>query len=1388
MKRFAVLNIFAFLLFALSAQQTAFKPGQTSWPDNKNTHINAHGGGVLYYGGSYYWFGEYKNNRNNNAEHGVSCYSSTDLYNWYNQGIALAVQSGTDVQSGCIIERPKVIYNNTTGKFVMYFHLELKNQGYDAARVGIAVADQVTGPYVFKESIRPNKQQRAIGYIPGQDFDNEYSAGETNGQMSRDMTLFVDDDGKAYHIYSSENNATLHISLLSNDYLSHSGQFVRLAPGGYNEAPAVFKRAGKYFMITSGCTGWDPNAARLFMADAMLGTWTEYPNPCVGTNSGLTFNSQSTYVIPVAGKTNAYIFMADRWKPNNPITGQYVWLPVDFENGLPVLKWFDSWNLTAFDTKNTYANLSSDITKAEALLASVIIGSKPKEFKQPAYDTFLQAVLQAKLIASTAGTTEIANTIYALSTAASTFQNARNPRERNMLPDGDYRIKVKNQYYLTNDFSLVNGQKLKLQAQKTTRQEDQIFMITKQTNGRYKILSKLDGRNVNENICIINSWDNEAMNWRTVNIYYDGTDYAIQNDGKAAQYGAWAYDSGNNNLKALWEYWLRVGGEDFIFSLEEVTTAPPAPLQFPAFTDVTSSLSIPNRTDFFRGNALWGDFDNDGYSEAIVFATDWGWGYRAHYMENTNGTLVCGNFTDLGLPAFNNDRWDWTSAWIDYNNDGWLDLLFTGRQGGSGIAELYKNNGAGVNGTTVKRFELVSGTGITGLLYSGEEGISVMSRIAVGDYDHDGYPDFIMTGIDNGVSTTCLYKNNGGNGTFTLQATPVNGTSNFTPTREGNVIMADFNNDGWLDVLINGWPVGAGASITNLYKNLGNGTFSEDIDFSASPYRYTTATGDTGIGDLNGDGKLDILLTGKAYDPGRIQGYDDWVNNTAAFYLSKTSGYDLFSQGLGGDSDPNHVTRVRTTAIDLIDLNADGNLDMVVSGDYWDDAARTFIYLNDGIHPNGSMKYANSQAGLANSRSGALTFEDYDRDGYMDVMMLGYESGFRIYHNNGNLTKNTRPSAPTNLSSSYASGKWTLTWDAGSDAETPVQSLRYNVFIKLPGTDKVFMNIPADLATGYLKQSRHHAALNTTSYTIALPHEKLEWGVQTIDQGKLSSAFAVEEKTPYIVNNTSKTWAEYLADYGGDIVFEDDGQLSGITGTKTVKGAVKIVKTFDAKKWYAIGFPFDIASVRCDLPDYDHYDLKTYNPGGASGDKGDYWLRTYNGLADTFNDYTYGATSILSGGYVLQLPTNLDGATFTFTSHPNVTLSNSNELDFLAGAYKLTVNPSVVNTMIANDATNHFYAFEYTPQTGNFGLLTTGYSLKPFEPVVIANAITGPLRSSLNVEQLTSLPAFDLSEIIATEYYNLQGMRVMQPQQGQFYIIKSVYKSGAIIVVKKIKQ
>lgn len=339
------------------------------WNDVDGNYINAHGGGVLSYGGKYYWFGEHRPDKKFSTQVGVTCYSSTDLCNWKYEGVSLSVsdKAGSDIEKGCIIERPKVIYNAKTKKFVMWFHLELKGKGYEAARAGIAVSDTPVGPYRFIRSGRVNPgiyPQDMTAEEKATVWDTEeYKEWWTpkwreavnkglfvkrdlqSGQMSRDMTLFVDDDGKAYHIYSSEENLTMQIAELTDDYLGHSGKYIRIAPGGHNEAPTMLKRNGMYWMITSGCTGWAPNEARMFSAPSIWGPWTQHPHPFVGKGSEKTFGGQSTFILSLPG--DKYIFMADIWKPDSLMYSRYIWLPIDFDkSGKPVIVWKDNWNLS----------------------------------------------------------------------------------------------------------------------------------------------------------------------------------------------------------------------------------------------------------------------------------------------------------------------------------------------------------------------------------------------------------------------------------------------------------------------------------------------------------------------------------------------------------------------------------------------------------------------------------------------------------------------------------------------------------------------------------------------------------------------------------------------------------------------------------------------------------------------------------------------------------------------------------------------------------------------------------------------------------------------------------------------------------------------------------
>ncbi|MFI5151884.1 MAG: glycoside hydrolase family 43 protein [Chitinophagales bacterium] len=313
-------------------QINQFRPGDP-WNDIANQPINAHGGGILKFKQAYYWFGEIKKGRTwrvpgiNTWEDyrvnagGISCYSSTDLVHWKYLGVALAPEaddSNHDLHTSRVIERPKVIYNDRTHHFVMWMHIDKDDYSY--AHAGVAVSDKPEGPYRYLGSMRPN------------------------GQASRDMTLFKDDDEKAYLVYSSEDNKTMQICLLTDDYLKPTSTYKRILIDANREAPALFKHLGKYFLISSLCSGWDPNKALYAEADHVLGDWKLADNPCRGPGSDKTYGAQSTYVLPISGKGNAFIFMADRWNKTDLENSRYVWLPLHFENGRPVIEWKSAWS------------------------------------------------------------------------------------------------------------------------------------------------------------------------------------------------------------------------------------------------------------------------------------------------------------------------------------------------------------------------------------------------------------------------------------------------------------------------------------------------------------------------------------------------------------------------------------------------------------------------------------------------------------------------------------------------------------------------------------------------------------------------------------------------------------------------------------------------------------------------------------------------------------------------------------------------------------------------------------------------------------------------------------------------------------------------------------
>jgi hypothetical protein len=279
------------------------RPGEP-WLDNRGQQIQAHGGGILLWKGTYYWFGEDRTPTNDPDKRFVACYSSKDLAHWTFRRQVVAWTDPDNLGPHWVLERPKVFHNPRTGKFVLYAHLD--DARYKVARVAVAVSDRIDGDYHYVKSFRP--------------LDRE----------SRDIGQFVDDDESAYLIFESRPTKGFFIAKLSDDYLSVEQQ-VSLVDAPL-EGGAVVHYQGLYYAIGSHMTGWRPNPNVYATAPALTGPWTEFKNlaPAEANN----YDSQSTMLVKVVGsKATAVIFMGDIWHPRELWDSRYFWMPLEMGDG-----------------------------------------------------------------------------------------------------------------------------------------------------------------------------------------------------------------------------------------------------------------------------------------------------------------------------------------------------------------------------------------------------------------------------------------------------------------------------------------------------------------------------------------------------------------------------------------------------------------------------------------------------------------------------------------------------------------------------------------------------------------------------------------------------------------------------------------------------------------------------------------------------------------------------------------------------------------------------------------------------------------------------------------------------------------------------------------------
>jgi hypothetical protein len=292
------------------------KPGDP-WVDNRGQRIQAHGGGITLWNGTYYWFGEDRTPANDPDKRYVACYSSRDLVHWKFRRQVLALSDPEHLGPHWVLERPKVYPNQSTHQFVLYAHLD--DARYKLARVMVAVSNRIDGDYRYVKCFRPLDQE------------------------SRDIGQFIDDDGSAYLIFESRPTKGFFIAKLTADYMNVEKTAFIPAP---LEGGALAHVGNVYYVMGSHMTGWHPNPNVYATAPSLAGPWTEFKN--LAPPEANNYQSQSTMLVEVVGtKKTTVIFMGDIWKPNALWDSRYLWMPLEINGNEMKLPPPQTWQFNA---------------------------------------------------------------------------------------------------------------------------------------------------------------------------------------------------------------------------------------------------------------------------------------------------------------------------------------------------------------------------------------------------------------------------------------------------------------------------------------------------------------------------------------------------------------------------------------------------------------------------------------------------------------------------------------------------------------------------------------------------------------------------------------------------------------------------------------------------------------------------------------------------------------------------------------------------------------------------------------------------------------------------------------------------------------------------------
>ena len=527
-----------------------------------------------------------------------------------------------------------------------------------------------------------------------------------------------------------------------------------------------------------------------------------------------------------------------------------------------------------------------------------------------------------------------------------------------------------------------------------------------------------------------------------------------------------------------------------------------------------------------RGVLAYADYNNDGYMDCLMMRNS-----AAPILWRNNGDKTFTNVMDEQEDLAWAEVYGAAALWVDYNNDGNLDLIVSGHVTqndlGTSILYAYTNEGPEADYFLAENFELEEDVLIS-YTRSSDDGTNNQIFYPA-DFNNDGYNDLLFcsghaTGAES-TRTPILYVNDK-NGSFVQNANP-----EFLPINGAGVVAADFNNDGMMDFATTGWNEDGGDSnSTTVYINKGDLTFDVVTGFGRGSHQ-----GSVVAVDYDNNGTMDLI------ESGRNCNLDSW-GGRALLYINDGTGKNWTMV----EEDVNYMTG-RAGNIAFGDANNDGYTDIFTSG--W--PGPIGFFLGDG-----STTYTDGTEALPSRawcRGGDVVFVDVNNDGLLELHMYGYRDGGQ---NEGptledgsenpewpfvdeptwpnylsfitGVAANQSPAMPTGFTATQNGSDVVLAWTAPADDTTPSAALRYNVYAKNKTTGAVFCLTPADLATGFVRVNRTQALLNTTTYTFkGMNVDEYDFGVQAVDNGLRGGLFASSNGDNAVESVKSATVAAY---------------------------------------------------------------------------------------------------------------------------------------------------------------------------------------------------------------------------------------------------------------------